>query len=44
MELVAREEAHQVLRTALSEADSYAKVIGLSSLLAKLKPDLYRLT
>lgn len=44
MELVAREEAHQVLRAALSEADTYDKVIGLSSLLAKLQPDLYRAT
>ena len=44
MELVAREEGHQVLRVALGEADSYAKVIGLSSLLAKLNPDLYRAT
>lgn len=42
MELVAREEAHQVLRAALGEADTYAKVIGLSSLLAKLNPDLHR--
>lgn len=42
MELVAREEAHQVLRSALGEADTYAKVIGLSSLLAKLNPDLHR--
>lgn len=44
MELVAREEAHQVLRAALSEADTYDKVIGLSSLLAKLKPDLHQPT
>jgi hypothetical protein len=38
MELVSREEAHQVLRAALGEADRYDKVIGLSRLLAKLDP------
>ncbi|MBU6194998.1 MAG: BLUF domain-containing protein [Burkholderiales bacterium] len=41
MELVAREEAHQVLRAALGEADRYDKVIGLSRLLAKLDPHRY---
>ncbi len=38
MELVPREEAHQVLRAALGEADRYDKVIGLTRLLAKLDP------
>jgi len=42
MELVSRTEAHQVLRDALREADTYAKVIGLSRLLAKLDPGLHR--
>ncbi len=42
MELVTRQEAHQVLRDALSEANNYAKVIGLSRLLARLDPDLHR--
>ena len=42
MELVTRQEAHQVLRDALSEADNYKKVIGLSRLLARLDPDLHR--
>ena len=42
MELVTRKEAHQVLRDALGEADTYAKVIGLSRLLARLDPDLHR--
>ena len=42
MELVSRSEAHQVLRDALREADSYAKVIGLSRLLAKLDPGFHR--
>jgi len=42
MELVTRKEAHQVLRDALREADSYSKVIGLSRLLARLDPNLHR--
>jgi hypothetical protein len=42
MELVTREEAHRVLRDALSEADTYINVIGLSRLLARLDPDLHR--
>lgn len=42
MELVSRHDAHQVLRDALGEADTYAKVIGLSRLLARLDPDLHR--
>lgn len=42
MELVTRQQAHQVLREALGEADHYAKVIGLSRLLARLDPDLHR--
>jgi hypothetical protein len=42
MELVTRKEAHQVLRDALREADNYAKVIGLSRLLARLDPNLHR--
>lgn len=41
MELVSREQAHQVLRNALGEADDYARVIGLSRLLARLDPDLH---
>jgi hypothetical protein len=44
MELVSREEAYQVLRDALSEANSYDKVIGLSSLLSKLDPKMQRAT
>jgi len=44
MELVDRTEARQVLRNALGEADNYAKVIGLSRLLARLDPDLHRET
>lgn len=44
MELVTREEAYRVLQDALSEAKSYDKVIGLSSLLSKLVPDMYRPT
>ena len=42
MELVSREEAYQVLRDALSEANSYDKVIGLSSLLSKLDQKIQR--
>jgi len=42
MELVTRKQAHQVLRDALGDADHYAKVIGLSRLLARLDPDLHR--
>ena len=42
MELVTRQEAYQVLRDALSEASSYDKVIGLSSLLSKLDPNMHR--
>jgi len=42
MELVTRQEAHLALREALGEAGDYAKVIALSSLLAKLDPDLHR--
>jgi hypothetical protein len=42
MELVTREQAHQVLQDALGEADNYEKVIGLSRLLARLEPNLYR--
>lgn len=42
MELVTREEAHRALREALGEADDYAKVIALSSLLARLDPELHR--
>jgi hypothetical protein len=44
MELVTRQEAYQVLRDALSEANSYDKVIGLSSLLSKLDPNMKRST
>ena len=44
MELVTREQAHKALRDALGEADSYEKVIGLSSLLARLEPALHRKT
>ena len=44
MELVTRQEAHQVLRDALSEANSYDKVIGLSRLLSRLDPNLHRAT
>ena len=40
MELVTRHEAYQVLRDALSEANSYDKVIGLSSLLSRLDPGI----
>lgn len=42
MELVTRQEAHQVLRDALSEANSYDKVIGLTRLLSRLDPNLHR--
>lgn len=42
MELVTPKEAHLALRDALGEAGDYAKVIALSSLLAKLDPDLHR--
>lgn len=42
MELVTRQEAYRVLRDALSEASSYDKVIGLSSLLSKLDPNMHR--
>lgn len=42
MELVTREQAHRVLQDALGDADDYEKVIGLSRLLARLEPDLYR--
>ena len=42
MELVTREEAHRVLQDALGESDNYENVIGLSRLLARLEPDLYR--
>jgi hypothetical protein len=44
MELVTRQEAHQVLRDALSDANSYDKVIGLSRLLSRLDPNLHRAT
>jgi Sensors of blue-light using FAD len=44
MELVTRQEAYQVLRDALSEANSYDKVIGLSSLLSRLDPNMHRST
>ena len=44
MELVTRQEAHQVLRDALNEANSYDKVIGLSRLLSRLDPNLHRAT
>lgn len=44
MELVTRQEAYKVLQDALSEADSYDKVIGLSSLLSMLAPDMHRAT
>ena len=44
MELVTHQEAHQVLRDALSEANSYDKVIGLSRLLSRLDPNLHRAT
>lgn len=44
MELVTRQEAHQVLRDALSEANSYDKIIGLSRLLSRLDPNLHRTT
>ena len=44
MELVTRQEAHQVLRDALSEANSYDTVIGLSRLLSRLDPNMHRAT
>ena len=44
MELVTHQEAHQVLRDALSEANSYDTVIGLSRLLSRLDPNMHRAT
>jgi hypothetical protein len=44
MELVTRQEARQVLRDALSEANSYDRIIGLSRLLSRLDSNLYRTT
>ena len=42
MELVTPKEAHSVMREALGETGDYAKVIALSSLLAKLNPNLHQ--
>lgn len=44
MELVTQKEAYQVLQNALGDVETYEKIIGLSSLLAKLAPNIHRAT